>query len=160
MLWVDHNLLSYHATMLSCRQGSVGGAGGPDRREPMGGSEESQDHNEAAEYGDVEGLALPSWFLCSHSKQNICNWWFTGIDLALMSDSKPHCSVLIKTKAIKRSYCLTSELLYISLQATGGFNGFCNPPLGWSGQKNSEFPTCCAINVHRLKTSSHRAAEG
>lgn len=50
MLWVDHNLLSYHATMLSCCQGSVGVAGGPARRKPMGGSEESQDHHEAAEY--------------------------------------------------------------------------------------------------------------
>lgn len=65
MLWVDHNLLSYHATMLSCRQGFVGGAGGPDRREPMGVREESQDHHEVAEYGDVEGLGLPSWFLSS-----------------------------------------------------------------------------------------------
>lgn len=50
MVWADHNLVSYHATMPSCRQGSVGGAGGAARREPMDGREESQDHHEAAEY--------------------------------------------------------------------------------------------------------------
>lgn len=65
MLRVDHGLFSYHVSMVSCHQSFVGGAGRPDRREPMGGSEESQDHHEAAEYGDAEGLGLPSLFLSS-----------------------------------------------------------------------------------------------
>lgn len=76
-----------------------------DRRQPVGGSEESQDHHEAGERVDAQGL--PSWLLSS----NICNWWFTGVCSALMSDSQLCCSVLMKTKALKRSCCLTSVLL-------------------------------------------------
>lgn len=62
MLRVEHGLFSCHVSMVSCHRSFVGGAGRPDRREPMGGSEESQDHHEAAEYGDVEGSGLPPWF--------------------------------------------------------------------------------------------------
>lgn len=129
-------------------QGFVGGAGGTDRRELMGGSEESQDYHEAAEWVDAQGL--PSWFLSSASENK------TSLTGGLLASALLSCqnfiAVLIKTKALKRSCCLTSVFLWRSLWVTGGFNGFCNPLLGLSRQKNRMSSTRCGINTHGLET--------
>lgn len=61
-------MFSSVAMKVSCHQGFVGGVGETDRREPMGGNEESQDPHETAERVDVQGL--PSWILSSATGNN------------------------------------------------------------------------------------------
>lgn len=70
--------------MVSCHQGFMGGVGRTDRREPMGGSEESQDHHEAAERAEAPGLR--TWFLCSAAENK------TSLTCGLLTSALLSCS--------------------------------------------------------------------